>query len=119
MKYSEMKKQQAAVDKFKAMADGEAVEVNVAHPLKDLGSEVSAAPKIETAIADMKRQLRAESKNELIRTWLLLYAQKVFLEIENDKLKSKLSELTQSETHAEQPNQDAEPSGSAQKESNE
>jgi regulator of replication initiation timing len=58
--------------------------------------------KFDNAIADMKRQLRAEPKSELIRTWLALYAQKVMLEIENDNLRNKLNETTRSGDRAEQ-----------------
>lgn len=36
---------------------------------------MSEVMKLENAIADMKRQLRAESKSYLIKSWIGLYAQ--------------------------------------------
>ena len=35
------------------------------------------AQQLENAISDLKRQLRAESKSYLIKTWIALYAQNV------------------------------------------
>ena len=40
-------------------------------------SGATKAPKLENAIADMKRQLRSESKSTLIKQWVSLYAQTV------------------------------------------
>ncbi len=48
---------------------------------------------IDNAIADIKRQLRSESKSDLIRQWVALYAQVTQLLVENDKLKKELEAL--------------------------
>ena len=52
---------------------------------------------IENAIADMKRQLRTESKSYLIRTWIGLYAQVVQLTKEIEVLKNQKTESSDSE----------------------
>lgn len=49
---------------------------------------------LENAIADMKRQLRTESKSALIRQWIGLYAQVIQLSEENQKLKVQLKQNT-------------------------
>ena len=52
---------------------------------------------IENAVADMKRQLRTESKSYLIRTWIGLYAQVVQLTKEIEVLKNQKTESSDSE----------------------
>lgn len=46
---------------------------------------------LENAIADVKRQLRTESKSELIRKFIGLYAQMVGLQFEIRNLKEQLN----------------------------
>jgi hypothetical protein len=55
---------------------------------------------IDNAVADMKRQLAKESKNNLIRQWIGLYAQVVQLAQENEKLKSQLKLKTEASASA-------------------
>lgn len=52
---------------------------------------------IENAVADVKRQLRAESKSEIIRQWIALYAQTVNLAEENQKLQKQIDKLKQAQ----------------------
>ncbi len=60
-----------------------------------MNSDKEQAMALENAISDMKRQLRAESKSYLIRTWIALYAQTINQAKEIENLKNKLSSQTQ------------------------
>jgi hypothetical protein len=55
---------------------------------------------IDNAVADMKRQLRGESKSNLIRQWIGLYAQVIQLGQENSRLKQLMSANTNTEAGA-------------------
>ena len=67
---------------------------------KQIEAEASKVTNLENAIADMKRQLRAESKASLIRQWIGLYAQVVQLEKENETLKEENKKLKTAESSA-------------------
>lgn len=51
---------------------------------------------LDNALADLKRQLRAESKGYLIKSWIGLYAQNVQLLQENENLKKLFKTISES-----------------------
>lgn len=58
------------------------------------------APKLENAVADVKRQLRLESKSDLIKRVIWLHSQAVRQQLIINKLTKQLNELLKPNTES-------------------
>lgn len=95
----------AALKRIQEKGMQEPVELSVSlKTAKELGmvNQKKESQSLGNAIADMKRQLRSESKSELIRQWIGLYAKAALLQKEVDELKKLIikQESTNNETTA-------------------